>query len=35
MVKVYFNGEMTMLKRYVPNWIYVTYTIFRYEISFL
>jgi len=26
---------MTMLKGYVPNWMYVTYTIFWYEMSFL
>jgi len=25
--KVYFHGEMTMLKGYVPNSMYLTYTI--------
>jgi len=24
MAKVYFHGEMTTLKGYVPNWMYVT-----------
>jgi len=28
MTKVYFHGEMTMLKCYVPNRMYLTYTIF-------
>ena len=34
MAKVYFCGELTMLEGYVSNWMYVTYTIFRYEICF-
>ena len=35
MAKVYFHGEMTMLKSYVPNQMYVTYTIIWYEMCFL
>jgi len=34
MAKVYFHGEMTMLKRYVPNSMYVAYTMlcsFKYR----
>jgi len=31
---VYFHGEMTMLNGNVSNWMYVTYTIFWYEMCF-
>jgi len=32
--KVYFHGEMTMLKGYVPNSMYLTYTILWYVVFF-
>jgi len=35
MAKVYFHGEMTMVKCYVTNWMYVAYTIIWYEMCFL
>jgi len=35
MAKLYSHGEMTMLKGYVPNSMYATYTILQNEICIL
>jgi len=35
MTKLYSHGEMTILKSYVPNSMYTTYTIWQYEMCIL